>query len=87
MGIPVYAVAPTTKEILDAIWAGYRSVDNLDGFAAGFEGHLAGLGYSRQNDAPCTCPDSGWHGHMPECGWLRDWPSGGSKTGESRPVP
>lgn len=85
MTTTAYAVQPTSDEVLDAFQAGYRSIDDGQGFYYGFENHLAGLGYAHIPGTTCTCPDFGRHGHMPECRWLRDWPQ--ARTGASRARP
>jgi hypothetical protein len=68
-----------------AITAGYHAIDGAEDFWSGFEGHLEDLGYRWVADAPCTCPDRGRHGHMPECRWLR-LASGGSEEKLDRSV-
>ncbi len=70
-----YAVGPTIDDILDALRVGYHSIDDGEGFWDGFDGHLTSLGYRHGSATPCSCPDSGAHGHMPECRWVRDWPT------------
>ena len=72
---PKYALGPTTDEVLDAESAGFASIDQGQGFWYGFENRLEEMGYHRIVEAPCSCPDAGWHGHLPECRWLRDWPA------------
>ncbi len=69
-----WATQPTNDEVLDAILGGYNSVDDGEGFWPGFDNSLTLLGYQYSDDSPCSCPDDGAHGHMPECGWLREWP-------------
>ena len=62
---------PSPDEVLEAIRAGHQAIDDAEGFYDGFDGHLTSLGYERSEDAACTCPDRGAHGHMPECRWVR----------------
>ena len=64
-------VMPDHAEVMAALRAGYRAIDDGDGFYPGFDGWLESLGYQRQDDLPCTCPDGGHHGHLPECRWVR----------------
>ena len=70
-----WTMQPSADEVTDAFYAGYRTIDDGDGFEPGFEDHLENLGYHRTEEAPCTCPDLGRHGHMTECRWVREWPS------------
>jgi len=70
-----FALAPTGDQVVEAEHAGFGAIDDGQGFWYGFENHLMGLGYAHVDEAPCSCPDDGLHGHMPECRWLRDWPS------------
>ncbi len=63
--------APNHDEVLAALRAGYRAIDDGYGFYPGFNGWLESLGYSRRDDIGCTCPDSGYRGHLPECRWVR----------------
>ena len=72
---PKYALGPTDDEVVDAERAGFSAIDDGQGFWYGFENHLMGLGYEHVHAAPCSCPDDGRHGHMPECRWFRDWPA------------
>ena len=62
---------PTHEEVLAALRAGYRAIDDGYGFYPGFEGWLESLGYQRRDDVDCTCPDGGYRGHLPECRWVR----------------
>lgn len=62
---------PSNEDVLRAIQAGFDSIDEGRGFDAGFSRSLIAAGYRRRPDAPCTCPDRGAHGHLPECRWLR----------------
>ncbi len=63
---------PSHDEILAALRAGYRAIDDGYGFYPGFDGWLESLGYHRRSDLPCTCPDNGHRGHLPECRWVRN---------------
>lgn len=65
------ALQPLADEVMSAIHSGYQTIDEGDEFWQGFEKYLVGRGYVRLTDAPCSCPDRGRHGHMPECGWVR----------------
>ncbi|MBM3941005.1 MAG: hypothetical protein FJ318_09040 [SAR202 cluster bacterium] len=80
-----YAMQPTRDEVVSAILAGYRAIDDGQGFYYGFDNHLMSLGYTFQAEHECTCPDRGGHGHMPECRWLKSWPSRDRKQGSARP--
>ncbi len=62
---------PDAAEILAALRAGYRSIDEGYGFYPGFDGWLESLGYQRREDVGCTCPDRGYRGHLPECRFVR----------------
>ena len=62
---------PEPDEILAALRAGYRSIDDGYGFYPGFDGWLESLGYQKREDIGCTCPDRGYRGHLPECRWVR----------------
>ena len=62
---------PDAAEILAALRAGYRSIDEGYGFYPGFDGWLESLGYQRREDIGCTCPDRGYRGHLPECRFVR----------------
>lgn len=62
---------PTEDEIRRAFEAGFATIDEGIGFYPGFHAALVAGGYQRPSDAPCTCPDRGAHGHLPECGWIR----------------
>ena len=62
---------PTLDELRDAFQAGFQSIDDGDTFYSGFHERLGSLGYQHREDAGCTCPDSGTHGHMPECRWVK----------------
>ena len=64
-------VLPTHDEVLAALRAGYRAIDDGYGFYPGFNGWLESLGYRRRDDIDCTCPDRGYRGHLPECRWVR----------------
>ena len=65
------AAVPAHDEILAALRAGYRAIDDGEGFYPGFNGWLESLGYRQRPDWPCTCPDGGYRGHLPECRWVR----------------
>ena len=65
------ASVPSDDEIRAALRAGYRAIDDGYGFYPGFDGWLESLGYRRRADSPCTCPDRGERGHLPECRWVR----------------
>lgn len=66
----VMAERPPNEDVVRAMRAGYASIDAGDDFWEGFNDALIALGY-RLLMAACTCPDGGRHGHMPECGWVR----------------
>ena len=63
---------PSQDEVLAALRAGYRAIDDGYGFYPGFDGWLESLGYRWRDDIPCTCPDGGYRGHLPECRWVKD---------------
>ena len=65
-------LTPSDAEIRAALRAGYRAIDDGYGFYPGFNGWLESLGYRRRDDLPCTCPDGGQRGHLPECRWVRN---------------
>lgn len=62
---------PTVEELQEAFRAGFLSIDDGDTFYAGFHAYLESSGYHRHEDLPCTCPDAGSHGHLPECRWVK----------------
>lgn len=64
-------VTPTREVLREAFAAGFRSIDDGDTFNTGFDSHLESSGYAKREDIPCTCPDDGFHGHMPECRWVK----------------
>ena len=65
-------LTPSAAEIQAALRAGYRAIDDGYGFYPGFHGWLESLGYRHQPALPCTCPDGGQRGHLPECRWVRN---------------
>ena len=65
------STVPTDAEVLAALRAGYRAIDDGFGFYVGFHNWLETLGYQHRDDIPCNCPDRGYHGHLPECRWVR----------------
>ena len=62
---------PTPRELREAFQAGFQSIDEGDSFYLGFNAFLESLGYQQREDTPCTCPDQGAHGHLPECRWVK----------------
>ena len=62
---------PTYDEIREAFQEGFQSIDEGDSFYAGFNSYLESIGCVRRDDIPCTCPDHGAHGHLPECRWVK----------------
>jgi hypothetical protein len=62
---------PSNDDVLAALRAGYRAIDDGFGFYAGFHNWLRTLGFQHRADLPCTCPDHGYHGHLPECRWVK----------------
>ena len=62
---------PSREEIDRAFLAGYRTIDEGRSFYDGFEAYLRSIGCQKRDDMPCTCPDRGAHGHMPECRWFK----------------
>ena len=62
---------PTQEELKEAFKAGFQSIDDGDGFYQGFDSYLEASGYVKQEQIPCTCPDGGAHGHLPECRWIK----------------
>ena len=63
---------PTHDELHCAFQAGFDSIDDGDTFYAGFHEYLGSLGFRHLENTDCTCPDSGGHGHMPECRWVKN---------------
>ena len=61
---------PRSEELQQAFQAGFRSIDEGEGFYSGFHAHLDSLGYRKRDDIDCTCADGGEHGHLPECRWV-----------------
>jgi len=64
-------VTPTHEDLRKAFQAGFQSIDEGDSFYRGFNACLESTGYRKQDGIPCTCPDSGGHGHLPECRWVK----------------
>ncbi|HIB12628.1 MAG: hypothetical protein CL755_13690 [Chloroflexi bacterium] len=64
-------LTPTQDVLRAAFAAGFQSIDDGYTFYAGFDSHLESNGYAKRDDIPCTCPDHGGHGHMPECRWVK----------------
>lgn len=62
---------PTEEELKHAFWAGFQSIDDGDTFYLGFDAYLARVGYQKNENASRTCADSGRHGHLPECRWVK----------------
>jgi hypothetical protein len=62
---------PSRDQLRGAFQAGFDSIDDGDGFYVGFRGFLEDHGYGLREDIPCTCSDSGAHGHQPECRWVK----------------
>jgi hypothetical protein len=62
---------PTREELRQAFQVGFQSIDDGDLFDTGFYASLASMGYRAREDIPCTCPDGGQHGHLPECRWVK----------------
>lgn len=65
------AATPTREELRQAFQHGFDSIDSGDTFYEGFYAYLESLGYLKQANSRCTCPDNGVHGHLPECRWLK----------------
>jgi hypothetical protein len=64
-------VQPTREELRQAFEAGFQSIDAGDTFYTGFQAFLEANGYRKREEVPCTCRDSGAHGHLPECRWVK----------------
>jgi hypothetical protein len=62
---------PTQEELRQAFQAGFQSIDAGETFDIGFDSSLEARGYRKREDIHCTCPDSGEHGHLPECRWVK----------------
>ena len=62
---------PTREELRQAFQAGFQSIDEGESFYTGFYVSLTSMGYRAHEDIPCTCPDGGRHGHLPECRWVK----------------
>ena len=65
------AIQPSREELRLAFHAGFQSIDDGDTFYTGFHAFLETSGFHKRDDIPCTCPDGGGHGHMPECRWVK----------------
>jgi hypothetical protein len=64
-------LTPSADQLRQAFAAGFDSIDDGDTFYLGFNGYLSAEGYTKREDIPCTCPDLGAHGHLPECRWVK----------------
>jgi len=62
---------PTLEELRQAFREGFQSIDQGETFYLGFEAYLKSRGYRKRENLPCTCPDRGQHGHLPECRWVQ----------------
>ena len=62
---------PTQEELRSAFQAGFQSIDEGDTFYTGFHEYLGTLGFRFIEETDCTCQDSGAHGHLPECRWVK----------------
>ena len=62
---------PSLDDLRLAFRAGFQSIDDGDTFYVGFHAFLESSGFRKREDIPCTCPDDGGHGHMPECRWVK----------------
>ena len=62
---------PNQQELREAFQAGFDSIDDGEGFYLGFNSYLESRGFGQRDDIPCTCSDSGAHGHQPECRWVK----------------
>ena len=62
---------PTHEELRRAFQAGFQSIDDGDTFYIGFHEYLGALGFRYVEETSCTCRDSGAHGHLPECRWVK----------------
>ena len=65
------ATQPSLDDLRWAFRAGFQSMDDGHTFYIGFHAFLESSGFRKQEDIPCTCPDEGGHGHMPECRWVK----------------
>jgi len=68
----VLFMEPTHDDLQRAFQAGFDSIDEGDTFYTGFHSYLGSLGFRHLEDNDCTCQDSGYHGHMPECRWVKN---------------
>jgi hypothetical protein len=64
-------LTPSKEVLRQAFAAGFESIDEGDTFYLGFNAYLSAEGYDKRDDIPCTCPDHGAHGHLPECRWVK----------------
>ena len=64
-------MTPTQELLRAAFAAGFQSIDDGYTFYTGFDSYLESNGYAKRDDIVCTCSDSGFHGHMPECRWVK----------------
>ena len=64
-------IQPSLEELRLAFKAGFESIDDGETFYTGFHTFLESSGFVRRDDIPCTCPDDGGHGHLPECRWVK----------------
>ena len=60
-------IEPSLEELRLAFQAGFQSIDDGETFYTGFHAFLESSGFRKREDIPCTCPDHGGHGHLPEC--------------------
>jgi len=64
-------LTPTQELLRAAFAAGFQSIDDGYTFYTGFDSCLENNGYAKRDDIDCTCSDHGFHGHMPECRWVK----------------
>ena len=62
---------PSHDQLREAFQAGFDSIDDGDGFYFGFHASLITQGFGLREDILCTCSDTGAHGHLPECRWVK----------------